>query len=79
MLEDDRKSGPGCWCFGAVRPAVKPLCCQLYAMQIPKDKRIVKIEDPEEIWIDHPNVTTIEARSANPGMSLQEITVAVWR
>jgi pilus assembly protein CpaF len=43
---------------------------------IPKDKRIVKIEDPEEIWIDHPNVTTIEARSANPGMALQEITVA---
>lgn len=43
---------------------------------IPKDKRVVKIEDPEEIWIDHPNVTTIEARSSNPGMSLQEITVA---
>jgi pilus assembly protein CpaF len=43
---------------------------------IPKEKRVVKIEDPEEIWIDHPNVTTIEARSANPGMSLQEITVA---
>jgi pilus assembly protein CpaF len=43
---------------------------------IPKDKRVVKIEDPEEIWIDHPNVTTIEARSANPGMSLQEISVA---
>jgi len=43
---------------------------------IPKNKRIVKIEDPEEIWIDHPNVTTIEARGANPGMSLQEMTVA---
>jgi len=43
---------------------------------IPKDKRIVKIEDPEEIWVDHPNVTTIEARSANPGMALQEMTVA---
>ncbi|MCD4673073.1 MAG: Flp pilus assembly complex ATPase component TadA [Anaerolineaceae bacterium] len=43
---------------------------------IPKDKRVVKIEDPEEIWIDHPNVTTIEARSSSPGMSLQEITVA---
>jgi pilus assembly protein CpaF len=43
---------------------------------IPKTKRVVKIEDPEEIWIDHPNITTIEARGANPGMSLQEMTVA---
>jgi pilus assembly protein CpaF len=43
---------------------------------IPKTKRVVKIEDPEEIWIDHPNVTTIEARGSNPGMSLQEMTVA---
>jgi pilus assembly protein CpaF len=43
---------------------------------IPKEKRVVKIEDPEEIWVEHPNVTTIEARNANPGMALQEITVA---
>jgi len=34
---------------------------------IPKQARVVKIEDPEEIWIDHPNVVTIEARPAPPG------------
>ena len=27
---------------------------------IPQDARIVKIEDPEEIWLEHPNVVTIE-------------------
>ncbi len=27
---------------------------------IPRDARIVKVEDPEEIFLDHPNVTTIE-------------------
>ena len=37
---------------------------------IPKEERVVKIEDPEEIWIDHPNVVTIEARPALPGASV---------
>jgi pilus assembly protein CpaF len=34
---------------------------------IPKKARILKIEDPEEIWIDHPHVVTLEARPAPPG------------
>jgi len=37
---------------------------------IPKAARIVKIEDPEEIWVPHPNVTTLEARPAPPGSNV---------
>ncbi len=37
---------------------------------IPHEARIVKIEDPEEIWLPHPNVTTLEARPAPPGSSI---------
>jgi pilus assembly protein CpaF len=42
---------------------------------IPKDARVVKIEDPEEIWIDHPNVVTIEARPSPPGSSIPAYTL----
>jgi pilus assembly protein CpaF len=34
---------------------------------VPKKARVVKIEDPEEIWMDHPHVVTIEARRAPIG------------
>ena len=34
---------------------------------IPKEARVVKIEDPEEIWLDHPHVVTLEARPAHLG------------
>lgn len=34
---------------------------------ITQDSRIVKVEDPEEIWLPHANVTTLEARPAPPG------------
>ena len=37
---------------------------------VPADERIVKIEDPEEIWLPHPNVVTLEARPAPPGSSV---------
>lgn len=44
---------------------------------VPKEARIVKIEDPEEIWLPHPNVVTLEARpkvvgSDTPGYSLSD-------
>jgi pilus assembly protein CpaF len=42
---------------------------------IPKDARVVKIEDPEEIWLDHPNVVTLEARPPMPDLSVQPFTV----
>lgn len=37
---------------------------------IPESARIVKIEDPEEIWLPHPNVVTLEARPSPPGSSV---------
>jgi pilus assembly protein CpaF len=42
---------------------------------IPREARIVKVEDPEEIWLEHPNVVTIEARPALPGSSVPAYTV----
>jgi pilus assembly protein CpaF len=40
------------------------------ARGIPDSARVVKIEDPEEIWLPHPNVVTIEARPAPPGSAV---------
>ncbi|MCX6027682.1 MAG: CpaF/VirB11 family protein [Chloroflexi bacterium] len=37
---------------------------------IPAQVRVVKVEDPEEIWLPHPNVVTLEARAAPPGSSI---------
>jgi pilus assembly protein CpaF len=37
---------------------------------IPQQARVVKIEDPEEIWLTHPNVVTLEARPAPPGSTV---------
>jgi pilus assembly protein CpaF len=42
---------------------------------IPGEARVVKIEDPEEIWLDHPNVVTLEARPSPPGSSVPPYTV----
>jgi pilus assembly protein CpaF len=42
---------------------------------IPREERVIKIEDPEEIWINHPHVVTIEARPAPPGSSIPSYTV----
>jgi pilus assembly protein CpaF len=43
---------------------------------IPKDARVVKIEDPEEIWLDHGHVVTLEARPPQPGSSIAPYTLA---
>jgi pilus assembly protein CpaF len=43
---------------------------------IPKEARVVKIEDPEEIWLDHPHVVTLEARPAQVGSSIVPYTLA---
>jgi len=37
---------------------------------VPRQARVVKIEDPEEIWLDHPHVVTLEARPAQVGSSI---------
>jgi pilus assembly protein CpaF len=43
---------------------------------LPPGWRIVKIEDPEEIWIDRETVQTIEARPAAIGTEVQPYTLA---
>jgi len=43
---------------------------------LPANWRIVKIEDPEEIWIDRNTVQTIEARPSTVGTELQPYTLA---
>ena len=40
-----------------------------------KDARIVKVEDPEEIWLEHSHVITLEARPAPPGSSVPSYTI----
>jgi hypothetical protein len=42
---------------------------------IPTDDRIVKIEDPEEIFIEHPHVVALEARPAPPGSEVPPYTI----
>jgi pilus assembly protein CpaF len=43
---------------------------------LPHGWRIVKIEDPAEIWIDRPTVQTIEARPVPPGSEVPSYTLA---
>ena len=43
---------------------------------VPKDARVVKIEDPEEIWLDHPHVVTLAARPAQVGSSIVPYSLA---
>jgi pilus assembly protein CpaF len=40
-----------------------------------KDARIVKIEDPEEIWLEHSHVITLEARPSPPGSMVPPYTI----
>ena len=43
---------------------------------LPENWRIVKIEDPEEIWVDRPTVQTIEARPQAVGTDVKPYTLA---
>jgi pilus assembly protein CpaF len=40
------------------------------------ETRIVTVEDPNEIWLPHPNLISIEARHAPPGSDVPPYTVA---
>lgn len=40
------------------------------------ETRIVTVEDPNEIWLPHPNLISIEARHAPPGSNVPPYTVA---
>ena len=43
---------------------------------LPSAWRIVKIEDPEEIWVDRPTVQTVEARPQAVGTDVKPYTLA---
>ena len=43
---------------------------------LPPTWRIVKIEDPEEIWVDRPTVQTVEARPQAVGTDVRPYTLA---
>ena len=43
---------------------------------IPDTERVVKIEDPEEIFLAKPHVVTLEARAAPPGSPVPSYTVS---
>ena len=43
---------------------------------VPGRERIVKIEDPEEIWCNNPNVHTVEARYVADTSGMNDFTVA---
>jgi pilus assembly protein CpaF len=43
---------------------------------LPDTWRIVKIEDPEEIWVDRPTVQTVEARPQAVGTDVKPYTLA---
>jgi pilus assembly protein CpaF len=43
---------------------------------LPQAWRIVKIEDPEEIWVDRPTVQTVEARPQAVGTDVKPYTLA---
>ena len=43
---------------------------------LPEAWRIVKIEDPEEIWVDRPTVQTVEARPQAIGTDVRPYTLA---
>ena len=38
---------------------------------IPDKARVLKVEDPEEIWLDHPHVVTLEARPSSSGSAVE--------
>jgi len=40
---------------------------------IPRQARVIKVEDPEEIWLDHPHVVTLETRPVEPGSSVRPV------
>jgi len=42
---------------------------------IAQNDRIVKIEDPEEIFVEHPHVVSLEARPAPPGSEVPPYTI----
>ena len=74
-LEDAIKDGRRILITGETRTGKTTLLSALCNF-LPLGWRIVKIEDPAEIWIDRPTVQTIEARPVPPGSEVPPYTLA---
>ncbi|MBM3151910.1 MAG: CpaF family protein [Chloroflexi bacterium] len=75
FLGDSMQSGQRILISGATRTGKTTLLSALCNF-LPEGWRIVKIEDPEEIWIDRKTVQTIEARPATVGSEVPSYTLA---
>lgn len=69
------KSGQRLLITGGTRTGKTTLLSAL-CNYLPRGWRIVKIEDPAEIWIDRPTVQTVEARPVPPGSEVPPYTLA---
>ncbi len=75
FLREAMQSGKRILICGATRTGKTTLLSALCNF-LPPAWRIVKIEDPEEIWIDRKTVQTVEARPKVPGSEVQAYTLA---
>jgi pilus assembly protein CpaF len=75
FLGDAMQSGLRILICGATRTGKTTLLSALSNF-LPEEWRIVKIEDPEEIWIDRKTVQTIEARQKVVGSEVPAYTLA---
>jgi pilus assembly protein CpaF len=73
-LGAEMKAGTRILISGPVRTGKTTLLSALCNF-LPRHYRIVKIEDPLEIWIDRPTVQTIEARVVPPGAEVPPYTL----
>jgi len=75
FLGDAMQSGERILICGATRTGKTTLLSALCNF-LPEGWRVVKIEDPEEIWIDRKTVQTIEARQKVVGSEVPAYTLA---
>jgi pilus assembly protein CpaF len=75
FLGKSMQSGDRILICGATRTGKTTLLSALCNF-LPPAWRIVKIEDPEEIWIDRKTVQTVEARPKVPGSEVPAYTLA---
>jgi len=75
FLGDEVRAGARLLICGETRSGKTTLLSALTNL-LPPHWRIVKIEDPAEIWIDRPTVQTFEARAVPPGAETASVTLA---
>jgi pilus assembly protein CpaF len=75
LLECAMQDGSRILICGATRTGKTTLLSALCNF-LPAAWRVVKIEDPEEIWIDRKTVQTVEARPKVPGSEVPPYTLA---